>query len=78
MRYGADKKSFRPGCFAGKKGGISANSSEEKHTAEAQAATLALVDEFGAYVRLPEPGEKSTCGIVWNNSERKRKSIRIA
>jgi len=68
MRYGADKKSFRPGCFAGKKGGISANSSEEKHTAEAQAATLALVDEFGAYVRLPEPGEKSTCGIVWNNS----------
>ena len=65
VRYGADKRAFKPGHFSSKKGGISANSSQEKHSVEAEAATCALADEFGAYVRLPKANEKSSCGLVW-------------
>ncbi|CAE7423162.1 unnamed protein product [Symbiodinium necroappetens] len=69
MRYGADKLSYKPGRFSSTKGGISANSSHEDHTNEAQAATRALVNEFAAYVRLPKAKEKSSCGLVWRAAE---------
>ncbi|CAE6910604.1 unnamed protein product [Symbiodinium sp. CCMP2592] len=69
MRYGADKLSYKPGRFSSTKGGISANSSHEDHTVEAQAAARALVNEFGAYVRLPKAKEKSSCGLVWHAAE---------
>ncbi|CAE7706271.1 unnamed protein product [Symbiodinium sp. CCMP2456] len=69
MRYGADKQSYKPGRFSSRKGGISANSSHEEHTNEAQAATRALVNEFAAYVRLPKAKERSSCGLVWHAAE---------
>ena len=68
-RYSADKNTYKPGIFTPKKGGISANSSEAEHTAEARAATCRLVEEFGAYVRLPTAGEKTSCGLVWHGTE---------
>ncbi|CAJ1396817.1 unnamed protein product [Effrenium voratum] len=64
-RYSADKNSFRPGQFGCKKGGISSSSSPQAHGAEADAATRALVAEFGAYARLPRAGERSSCGLIW-------------
>lgn len=73
MRYGADKRSFKPGQFSMKKGGISATSSLEKHSAEAQAAVTSLVNEFGAYVRFPKAHEKSSCGLVWSQPIKKRR-----
>lgn len=74
VRYGADKKCFKPGQFSAKKGGISASSSQKEHSKEAEAAVRGLVKQFGAYVRLPKGNEKTSCGLVWSLGKRKGKT----
>jgi len=69
-RYGADKNGFRPGQFKSNKGGISSNSSQQDHSAEAETAIRSLIQEFGQYVRLPKKNEKSSCGLMWSEDGR--------
>eukprot|EP00746_Dinoflagellata_sp_MGD_P013597 gnl/MRDRNA2_/MRDRNA2_129444_c0_seq1.p1 gnl/MRDRNA2_/MRDRNA2_129444_c0~~gnl/MRDRNA2_/MRDRNA2_129444_c0_seq1.p1 ORF type:complete len:800 (-),score=198.46 gnl/MRDRNA2_/MRDRNA2_129444_c0_seq1:23-2422(-) len=75
MRYGVEK-SFKPGKFHATKGGISANSSEDLHTAEAMEALQGILDEFARpYVRFPKPGERSSCGLVWHAPKRDQSDV---
>ena len=75
-RYAANKGSFCPGQFKPNKGGISSNSSQQDHSLEAQRALSSLIEEFGAYVRLPKGKERSSTGLVWNADCKKNKKKR--
>lgn len=67
--YGVEK-THRPGKFNVKKGGISLNSSEEKHAAEITKACSSLIDEFAsAYARLPREGERAPCGLFFTTKD---------
>jgi hypothetical protein len=82
-RYGIEK-AHPPGKFLRTKGGISAESTAEKHEAEGRRALESLLEEFAApYARLPRPGEKTSCGLVWKKessdiTKLKRKPERLA
>merc|ERR1712037_273487 len=65
-RY-AVRKTHAPGKFTCAKGGISAGSSAVKHSMEASRAVVRMLKEFaGQYARLPGPGERAPCGILWH------------
>uniref|UniRef100_A0A7S4V4L4 Uncharacterized protein n=1 Tax=Alexandrium monilatum TaxID=311494 RepID=A0A7S4V4L4_9DINO len=71
LRFGryAVVKTHKPGCFGGRKGGISASLSAEGHAAEGMKALEAILGFAQPYVRLAKPGEKNSCGLVWGASE---------
>eukprot|EP00927_Polykrikos_kofoidii_P036797 TRINITY_DN31041_c0_g1_i1.p1 TRINITY_DN31041_c0_g1~~TRINITY_DN31041_c0_g1_i1.p1 ORF type:complete len:638 (+),score=89.93 TRINITY_DN31041_c0_g1_i1:32-1915(+) len=58
------------GKYNKKKGGISADSSFEKHEAESRQALTSMLNELGSnYARLASPGERSSCGLIWKRKE---------
>ncbi|CAE8632198.1 unnamed protein product [Polarella glacialis] len=68
-RY-AVQKTHKPGVFNAHKGGISAASSAEKHAAEEARAIAGMLEEFAQpYARLPKPGEKAFCGLIFKNQK---------